>query len=602
MKRGFSSSWRIAAAAAAVLLAFGAIGARLVHLQVVRQAELAAQVERARKRVQVVAAARGEIRDATGSIFATNRTMIEVGVDPQSAVPDDASRLPELARLLGLPAAEVAAACARKTAASADGRGVREVRWVRLAEAIEEPAYRKVQALRIKGVYGNRQYRRAYPMGSLAAHVVGFVNREGAAAMGIESRLDYYLRGQDGWVESERDGRRQELAQFRSREVPPVDGYHVVLSIDAFVQDCIERELREVVRRFNPLGASIIVSDPRTGFILGLANHPAFNLNEFNRAEIAAQRNIAITDFFEPGSTFKIVAASAALDQGLVSEQTAFDCGSDVLHHGGRAIRLPRDSHENGVLTVADIVAKSSNRGAASLGVLLGADRLHDYAAAFGFGEVSGLALGGEVPGMLHPVKNWDGLTISRLPMGHAVGATPLQIHFAMSAIAAEGRLMRPQVVSRIVDGAGVPVFEFGPVERRRVVRPETARRMAALLQRVAAPGGTAPKAALPGFEVAGKTGTTQKIIDGRYSNTHHVGSFAGFLPASRPQLVISVFIDDARMGGTAYGATVAAPSFKTIAEQLVQYRGISPTRPAEAGAGLAASAPKLPASRDRIR
>jgi len=576
---------------------------RLVYLQVIDRDRYVAEVERTRKRVQVVSARRGEIRDANGNVFATNRSFIEVGVDPQAILPEDEAKAPQLARLIGVSPSEVLEAFRRRTQVSPETGEVRQVRWTKLAPAIDEPTYEQVQKLEIKGVYGNRQFRRVYPDGTRAAHVVGYVNREGKAAMGVEHHLDFYLRGQDGWVESERDGLRRELAQFRAREIEPVDGHNAILSIDSVVQTYIEQEMRELVRRFNPLGASIIVSDPRDGFILGLANYPTFDLNEFNKAELAAQRNISVTDFFEPGSTFKIVPGAAAFNEGLVTPSTRFDCSEDTMQFRGRAVRLPRDSHDHGIMTVQEIIELSSNRGAARLGGLLGEDRLYKYARAFGFGETSGFALGGEVPGMLAPVKNWDGLTISRMPMGHAIGATPLQVHMAMAAIANGGVLMRPQVVRRIEDKDGILVHEFAPVARRRVVRPETAELMQRMLVGVVSPKGTAPRAVIPGYEVAGKTGTTQKIIDGRYSSSHHVGSFVGFFPASRPRLVISVIIDDARLNGTAYGATVAGPSFKVIAEQLIQYYGISPTQPLQGqGTSVARTGETRSPSRDRLR
>jgi len=322
------------------------------------------------------------------------------------------------------------------------------------------------------------------------------------------------------------------------------------------------------------------VSDPTTGFILGLANHPSYDLNHYGDADLAFQRNIAITDILEPGSTFKIVAASGVLEEGLVGTDTRFDCGLDSVVVGQRRLPLPRDSHSHGILSVAEIVSKSSNRGAAQLGILLGRNRLFRYAQAFGFGQKTGLLLSGEEEGILHPVRNWDSLTITRLPMGHAVGATPLQIHSAMSAIANRGILMKPQFVRRITDGAGNIVVAFGPIQRRRVISERTARTMASLLRRVVSPEGTAATAAIPGFEVAGKTGTTQKIIDGQYSHSHHVGSFSGFFPASRPSVAVTVIIDDARLNGTAYGTTVAAPSFKAIAEQLIPYLGVNPSEP----------------------
>lgn len=602
MKRGFFSAFRLGLVCTVVLASYVGIGLRLVHLQAIESPELAQQVRDARRRVQLLSARRGEIRDRNGNLLATNRSFIEVGADPQAVRKEDEPLFLALAGVLKRPLSEVTAELKVKTIVSGDGREVRQVRWARLAESVDESTYEEIMRLGIKGVYGNRQFRRAYPMGSLAAHVVGFVNHDNVAAMGVERHFDFYLRGQDGWLESERDGRRKELAQFRSRAVQPTDGMHVELSIDSMVQDMIERELREIVANYRPVGATIIVSDPRTGFILGLGNYPTFDLNKFNRADLASLRNRAVTDIFEPGSTFKIVAASAALNEGIVTPDTRFDCGVSTISYHGRKLVLPRDSHENGILTVAEIVSQSSNRGAAQLGVLLGEKRLYDYCAAFGFGTESGYALGGEVAGMLHRVRDWDGLTITRLPMGHAVGVTPLQIHSAMAAIANGGILMRPQVVQRIVDRDGGTAIAFQPYARSRVVRPEVARSMRQMLVNVVQPGGTAPLAEIAGFEVAGKTGTTQKIIDGRYSNRHHVGSFIGFFPASEPRVVVSVIIDDARLDKTAYGSTVAAPSFKIIAEQLIQYLGISPTEPAMAGMSVAGESNPFTNRRDRLR
>lgn len=601
MKRTFVPTFRLWIVCGAVAVMFAGVGARLVDLQMLKADELAAEVVRVRKGFQTIKARRGEIRDCNGSVLATSRTLYDIGIDPHIARPEDEVRLPELARILRVPLPEVTAAFHRRVETTTDDGGTRPVRWAKIAAAVDERTYDEALALGLKGVYGNRQFRRANPGGALASHIIGFVNHEGVAAMGVEHHLDYYLTGQDGWREFERDGRKHELAQFQAREVAPADGFHVILSLDSFVQHCIETELRAIARKFDPQGATIIVSDPRDGFILGLANYPTFDLNNFNKSDLASQRNRAITDLYEPGSTFKIVPASAALNERLVTPATAFDCGDGFVTVGSRKLALPRDSHEYGRLTVAEIVSKSSNRGAARLGLLMGAQRLHDYAEAFGFGERTGFALAGEVSGVLHDVGDWDGLTITRLPMGHAIGATPLQVHSAMAAIANRGVLLRPQVVRRIIDQNGNTVFEFPAVVRRRAVTAETAQTMAGLLTKVVAPGGTAPLAAIPGFEVAGKTGTTQKLIDGRYSTQHHVGSFVGFFPASRPRLVITVVIDDARLNGTAYGSTVAGPSFKNIAEQLIQYLGISPTT--DAGALSVAGGPVSRSNpRDRLR
>lgn len=580
MSPAFASSARLGMVCLLVLAGFGGIGARLYTLHVVDADSLAQMAERTRRQIVVQPARRGNIVDAKGQILATTRTQIELGVDPQVLRKEDRGKWPELALLLKLSPRELEELMTRRTARGDSGfsEDVRLVRWTKLHDGVDETIYRKVLDLDIRGVYGNRRYSRLYPGQELASHVLGYLNREETPVTGVERFMDFYLRGQDGWLESERDGRRQELVQFRSREVSPSNGLHVQLTVDMVVQHIVEEELRHITKEFNPNGATIIVSEPVTGYILGLGNFPTFNLNEYNTSPLANQRNLAVTDLLEPGSTFKIVPVAGALNDRLVSPETIFDCGLSSIQVGNRSVRLPRDHKPFGEMSVTEIVAKSSNIGVAHLGVQLGSHRLYEYAHRFGFGHPTGFPLGGEVRGTLHEVRNWDGLTITRLPMGHAVSATPMQIHFAMAALANEGILMRPQVVHRAFNEKGDTVVSFPPAPRRRVVSGETARAVSEMLMLVPTSKGTAPQAAIPGFEVAGKTGTTQKIIDGRYSNRHHVASFSGYFPASNPRVVITVIIDEPRTSANAYGGIVAGPSFKRIGEQLIQYLGIRPS------------------------
>ncbi len=259
--------------------------------------------------------------------------------------------------------------------------------------------------LGIKGVYGSRVYRRDYPDNELAAHVIGYVDREERPVAGMEHYADFYLRGENGWLESERDGRSHELAQFRTREVPAVDGFNVSLTIDATVQRIVEDELAKIAQQYDPQKATIIVSDPRTGFILSLANYPSFDLNSFNKLSKNDQRrmrNVAVADEYEPGSVFKIVAVSGALNEGLVTTQTEFDCELEKVDYNGITRSLPRDDERYGhPLSVAEIIAHSSNKGAAQLAMRLGDRRFYDYARAFGFGQYTGFPVGGEVTGNL---------------------------------------------------------------------------------------------------------------------------------------------------------------------------------------------------------
>jgi cell division protein FtsI/penicillin-binding protein 2 len=651
MSRGFASSYRIVILAAGILGCFSVLGARLVFLHVIDRDELVQYIERTRRQILPEHARRGDILDASGGILATSRSVIILGVDPQSLEKDDESKWPQLAALIGMPLPELtrifntktrrvapasaasAPTASRPTAAAsvialpsfgpdaatdptvptvadagdpaaedadvavetgADENGERAIRWAKLREDVEESTYAKIQALGIRGVYGNRVYRRAYPHNSLAAHIIGYVNKAGTAAAGIERYADFYLHGRDGWREGERDGRGREAAQFRTREVPPADGYSVMLSLDTTVQHIVEEELDFIAKKYQPKKATIIVSDPRTGFILALANYPTFNLNDYNkvpRSEQGRMRNIAVTDMYEPGSTFKIVPAAGALNEHLVTPATAFDCSLETIDYEGRVRRLPGEDHSFGLLTVAEIISRSSNRGAAQLAMALGDRRFYDYARAFGFGETTGFPVGAETPGMLMSPKNWDSLTITRMPMGQSIAATPLQMHMAMGVIASGGELLRPQIIREIRDAGGEVVFRYGREVRRTVISKPTARTMAHILAGVTLSEGTAPTAAIPNYQVAGKTGTSQKVVDGHYSNRHHVASFVGFFPASDPQVAISVIVDDADAhapGGVAYGTSVAAPSFKHIGEQLIQYLNIKPVF-APAGRNLAA-------------
>jgi cell division protein FtsI/penicillin-binding protein 2 len=539
---------------------------------------LVSYVDRARDSIEKQEARRGDILDARGDVLATSRTVIEVGVDPHSLRPEDEEKWPQLATLLELPLSEIKKVFAIKTRRTGDGE-VRKVRWAKLREGIEESTYLAVRKLEIKGVYGNRSFQRIYPRNTLASHVIGYLNKENKASGGIESFADFYLKGQDGWRESEKDGRRREMAQFRTREIAAKSGYSVVLSIDSVVQHLIENELKFISETYNPVKATILVSDAQSGFLLGMANYPTYDLNKYGKAPMAVQRNVAVTDLLDPGSTFKIVAASGALDAGLVTPQSLFNCSIDSIEYKGRVRRFMPDDHEHDhPLSVAEIISQSSNIGAAQLGMKLGERRLYDTARKFGFGEKSGFQLGYESPGLLNTPDKWSALEITRIPAGYSISATPLQIHYAMATIASGGQLLRPQVIREILDEKGAGIYSFGGVSRRQVIKPIVAKQMAKMLTGVTEEG-TAKAAAIPGYQVAGKTGTAQKLIDGHYSKRHHVGSFVGFFPANNPEVVITVIVDDAKLdqGRLNYGSAVAVPSFKRIAEKLISYLDIKP-------------------------
>ncbi|MGB1127848.1 MAG: peptidoglycan D,D-transpeptidase FtsI family protein [Opitutales bacterium] len=583
MSKAFVSGARASIVSMVVAFAFCVLLGRLFYLHVWEQEELLQHVEGNRKMVNVIEARRGNILDARGNLLAVTRTSYNIGVDPQSVREADLEKLPMLAELIGKPLEEVLNAFETKTRKGGDhAKEVRLIRWAPLLKDANEGTNDAVAALGIRGVYSNQSHARSYPAGKLAAHVLGYVNKEETPVTGIERYFDYYLRGQDGWRESERDGRRRELAQFRDREVEASNGLNVELTIDQMVQHIVESEIERVAEEYQPDGISIIVSRPGTGELLAMANYPSYDPNEFYNTKkypIANQRNRALTDLFEPGSTFKIVPAAAALNEGIVRTSDVFQTGVARVSYKGRSLKLPADHHTYESLSMHDVVVKSSNRGAAHLGLMLGEQRLFDYAADFGFGEKTGCHLGGEISGTLHHVGAWDGLTITRLPMGHAVSATPMQVHAAMSVIANDGILMEPLLTRRVFDGSGNDIVRFTPKAKRRVVSTEVAETVSGMLADVVGEHGTARRAAIENYAVAGKTGTTQKIVDGRYSRSHHVASFSGFFPADNPALVITVVVDEPRLNGVGYGGSIAAPAFRHIAEACIGYLGIRPSR-----------------------
>lgn len=572
MSQAFVSLNRLRVIVLFILFAFLVLFGRLFYLHVIDSERLKSFAENVRKSVRVLASERGDIFDVHGNILAATHSSYTVGVDPNFLKDEDRNKWRHLAFILEVPYLDLAATMERKVRAKSG----RLIRWASLAKNVDLKTYEAVMNLGITGVYGNRKNQRFYPGNELASHVIGFVNHESVAVSGIEEMCDYYLRGQDGWVETERDGRRRELAHKRSREISEVDGNNVYLTLDQRIQSSVEEAIDGVVERYDPEGVSVIVSRPNDGSILALANYPTFDLNEFFNTQlypIANQRNRAITDVFEPGSTFKIVPASGVLNESEANPSDVFETGKEVVLYKNRKLRLPSDHHFYDRLSMADIVIKSSNRGAAHLGMILGEDRLHAYAKSFGFGEPTDLGLRGEISGTLHPINRWDGLTISRLPMGHAVDGTPMQIHYAMSVIANKGLLMKPRIIDRITNFEDVLLFEYPAIMKRRVLSEYVSEQMSDLLNEVVGVNGTAKRARIKGYSVGGKTGTTQKIINGIYSSESHVASFSGFLPVEDPQVIITVVVDAPKVkGGIGYGGVVAAPVFKEIAEDCIRY------------------------------
>jgi cell division protein FtsI/penicillin-binding protein 2 len=359
---------------------------------------------------------------------------------------------------------------------------------------------------------------------------------------------------------------------LRDQDVEPRDGLNVVLTIDSVIQNILESALADAAREHEPISITGVVVRPRTGEILALATLPNFDPNDLKSSTAEARRNRVITDMLEPGSTFKIVVVSGALHDGAVRLNDVFDCEHGRFAYAGRILH---DHESYGALSVEGIITKSSNIGAAKIGIKLGEPRLYDHIRDYGFGAKTGIPLVGEVPGMVPPVKNWYKVSLAQIPMGHGIAVTRLQMAMAMSAIANGGVLMRPMLVDRLEDRDGNLVAKYSPQVVRRAISESAARDMVKALKTVTTPEGTAPKAALEYYDVAGKTGTAQKAGQGGYMPGKYFASFVGFFPADNPELCIAIVLDEPKHGY--YGGQVAAPAFKQVAQLAASYLNVRP-------------------------
>ena len=540
---------------------------RLIYLQVGKHEEFKRAAADTTARKKTVPAERGKIVDAQGEILADNVPIYAVVAD--GTLLTDRPRTAEiLARHLGLPQDEISQKI------DSERRYIvlqRKVAAVTVAAMKEELA-----AAKLRGLLYEREPKRNYPNEDMLGHVVGFLDHEGRGVQGVEMMMEPYLRGEDGFVYTERDRTGREIVAYRGIERPARDGMTVQLTVDMGLQAIVERELADAYQRLNPNMITAVFVRPRTGEILAMATQPAFNPNDHGGIPEEAKKNRAIIEMFEPGSTFKIVVIAAALNENAVTPQSEFFCENGRFAYAGKTLK---DVHGYGTLNVHDIMVKSSNIGCAKIAMHIGADTFHEYIRRFGFGERTNLGLPGEIPGLVRPRHRWTGLSITRVPMGHEVAVTPLQITMAMSVIANGGNMMMPQIVRSVRDADDREVVGFRPQVVRRVISEQTAAQVAASLQDVVGERGTAPLAAIPGYRVAGKTGTAQRVDPkGGYTPGKYVVSFAGYFPANDPEVAGIVLVDDARTPGARnYGGTVAAPIFARIGEAMARHLDLLP-------------------------
>ncbi len=563
---------RMAAVAALFGVLFALILARALDLAVLRGPDLARRAARQHRARIALKPRRGEIVDRSGEKLALSLDVPSVYVRPREfrAVPGQEEKLPALARALDLPLRRVRAATSSRT----------PFVWLK-RQAMPREA-EAARALGLRGVGAVLEARRFYPHGTLAAHVLGLVGIDSQGLEGLERQFDRLIRGEPRYLEVERDAHGRDIFHGGVEPAAP-QGSRLELTLDVGIQTLAEQALAAGVAAARAKGGAVVVLDPWTGEVLALANIPTFNPNEpedpHDPAWRERLRNRAITDPYEPGSTFKAILAAAALEEHVVTPDEMFFCENGRFRVGRWTIH---DSHPHGWLTFAQVIQYSSNIGASKVGERLGRDRYAAYLHAFGFGARTGIELPGESPGILRPADTWARIDLATHSFGQGVSVTPVQMAAAFAAIANGGTLMRPFVVRRSVSPSGEVLFEHRPTAVRRVVRPETARLTTALLERVVEEeGGTGTRARLDDFPVAGKTGTAQKVDPrtGAYSSKR-IGSFVGFVPADRPRLVILVLIDEPST--SSYGGVVAAPVFRAIAAGALKQLGVEPPAPTE--------------------
>lgn len=542
-----------------LLCGFGIVLFRLVTLQVLQAAELTARADRQHQKSVTLEGARGTVTDRHGKVLAMNMEVPSIfGVPASLDNPSRAART--LSPVLHVKRDEI------------EKKLRQDKHFVWLARKVEPEQGRRLEQLSIDGIGMVMEGRRFYPKGPLLAHVLGFAGMDGLGLEGLERRYESQLHGEKRVTILQRDALGRTVFPKGLAEQVPAPGHALTLTIDEVIQYIAEKELEEAMNHTRAKAGTVIVMEPQTGAILAMAVSPRFDPNAVAALTPDRWRNRALTDTYEPGSTMKIVVAAAALEEKVMMP------GSMVFGENGRMTIASTTIHDHeklGWMTFSEMIQKSSNIGAAKTGMLLGEQRLYRYLQAFGFGQRTDIDLPGEVSGLLKSPREWGRRSLASISMGQEIGVTPLQMVSAMGAIANNGVLMKPYVVSEVRDRKGLLVKDVLPQVKRRVVSPDTARTLTTILEGVVT-AGTGSKAAIPGFRVAGKTGTAQKIDPrtGTYSNTQFVGSFVGFLPADAPRLAMIVVIDEPQ--GEAWGGTVAAPVFRRVGEQVLTYLGVS--------------------------
>ena len=539
---------------AMLLMWCAAICGRLVYLQIFSYGKFVKQAEHQQQRAIPLAPKRGIIYDRAGRELA-----MSVQVDSAFAVPSEVKDLPTAVSLISRITGDDA------NVVLADCRAHKTFCWV--ARKASDETVERIKSLNLQGIHFQKEPKRFYPARDLAAQVLGSVGMEDAGQSGIEHAFDDQLRGSAGKMFISVDARRQ---WFSDVETQPEPGENLVLTIDKNIQYIAEKELEQAIHDTQAIAGTVIVENPRTGEILALANRPTFNPNLRKQITPAALTNRAVSYVYEPGSTFKLVTISAALEEKLTNPDEVFDCQMGSIVYNGMRIR---DSKKHGLLPVWGVLAESSDVGSIKIALRLGEDRYYKYIRAFGFGQRTGIELPGETRGLTKPPSRWSKVSIAAISIGQEIGISPIQLAGLVSTFANDGVWVAPRIVAGTFDQGPPQAVAFHPGASHRVVSSYTAAQMRAMMEKVVTfPGATGRRATLEGYSSAGKTGTAQKVdpTTGAYSKTKYIGSFAGFAPVNNPQIVVAVILDSAV--GQHQGGQVSAPVFRRVAQQVLEY------------------------------
>jgi len=542
-------------------LLFLSVTCRAFYLQIMQHEELVKKAEKQHQRVVSLTPARGAIMDRNGTPLAVSVDMDSCYAEPRH-IQDIQGTATLLAPILGASQQEMV----KKLS------GNKHFVWLERRLPPEQAS--RIKNLKLRGIGFIPESKRFYPNREIASNVIGFTGTDPVGLEGVELKYDSVILGNTGYVITERDALGRDIAFKNAMVKKSEPGKNLFLTLDENIQYNVEKELAKAVTTSGAKSGMALVMESDTGRILAMANYPSFNPNAFSRYSPLQLRNHAVSDSFEPGSTFKVFLVAGALEEKLVKPTDVINCENGSYTIADRTIH---DTHSFARLSVADIIKYSSNIGAAKIGMKLGDDRLYQYLRNFGFGERTGIDLPGESPGNLRNKRRWYGVDLATISFGQGVSASAIQLTAAVSAVANGGLLMKPYVVERILDDSGREVQRFEPQVVHRVISEDTARKVARMMEGVTTNGGTGMNAAVEGFRTAGKTGTAQKVdpVTHGYSATKRTASFVGFVPADKPKLTILVVVDEPKT--SPYGGVVAAPAFRAIALNALGYLKFTP-------------------------